>query len=400
MPSLDALRARGREIETPRATEAQWVYSATQLSMFHGCPRKWFFKYLLGYPTPTSAAAKLGKELHAEVERYYEDGTIPPSERGKLLIANLPEPSDFTHQEGKILFPVRDKSGPWFTGYIDLLANEPSELVEIIDHKTTSDLKWAKSEWELRSDVQMMSYAHWAFAYPFKNEEELRVTHNVVTTKGKPTPRRTSTTVLRGEVANRWAEHLKIIDDAEEMRRAANGDVRKVEARGIENGECEKYGGCPFAALCAGAQFGQEITRHCDQENEVFNPPDAPAPGEEVKEPVSNKSDILAKLRDRQKMKKSDYDAQKKAEKEAKTAETSESTEPEKTEAAAKEETPPKEEKEKKPRAPRKAKPKPSADAAVDAVDLQKLATAVLMTHKVTSVQVDGDGASIQLRAS
>lgn len=262
----------------PKVRQEPWVYSASQLQTFHGCPRKWYFYYILGYPRPTTSSQQVGKDVHAEVEKHLLGVEDAEDERALALIENVkPVENVYGNEsvfiEQKIRFPVRgsDLGGPWFVGYIDYLVLGDDE-VTITDHKTTKDLKWAKTEYELQNDIQLMSYAYWAVTYPSPEADRVLVGHNVVTTQGLIQARYTQTVVDPAHVRARWQGHLKIVDQIENVRKI--GDVRKVDPTGLQNGECQKYGGCSYSSICATAQFGKEI--------KMFRPPDAPVEVQEV----------------------------------------------------------------------------------------------------------------------
>ena len=277
LEQLQALGAAG-----PTVTPAPWKYSASQLKTYHDCARKWYFAKVLGYPEPTSPAAQLGQKLHAEVEAWFQDGTEPPSLEARLLLDGLPERSDDLVVEGQAqirVYPDR-RDGPRFQGYVDLI--EPGEVVTIWDHKTTGSLRWAKSEYELKQDIQMISYAHFYFLADGE-AREVDVAHNYVTTKGYPERRIVRARLSRKHVRERWAELVALIETMETTR--ALGDVRKV--RKTESA-CNKYGGCPHRENCARASFGRPVP--------MFNPPDAPKP-ETPDDDAPPVSDALALLR-------------------------------------------------------------------------------------------------------
>lgn len=267
---LEHLRTLGQD--GPTVTPGAWTYSASQLRKFHDCPRAWFFQKILNYPTPTSEAAELGKSLHSQVENYIKDGTEPEDERAWLLLRNLGS-IDLSREdltvEGHIKFLVdpSNPGGPRFQGFIDLTVPGAVRVI-VWDHKTTSNLKWAKSEHELHHDIQMVSYAHWVFSQ-CADVDEVEVVHSYVTTRGVPEQRVVRAVLTRAEVAERWAELEKLITEMERVR--ALEDVRKVS---VNLDSCSKYGGCPHASVCARAQMGMEVG--------MFNPPDAADGREEV----------------------------------------------------------------------------------------------------------------------
>lgn len=234
-------------------------YSASQLALFRACRRKWWFSYPAGFKTPPGPSQLLGSEIHRQIEKYLLDGAEPADARAVEGLRSLAStPAGALHVEGGItipLSPAADGTPRSFVGFIDLLDDGNPAKPVITDHKTTSDVRYAKTSYELAEDVQMLSYAKHAIdRYPEAVEVELR--HNVIPTKGAPRALLTSTTVGRAHVESRWASYLPILaemDLGHETRNAAD-----VPDDGRENGECQKYGGCPHAGRCAASIFRTE----------------------------------------------------------------------------------------------------------------------------------------------
>ena len=65
--------------------------SASQVSKHDECKRAWWFQYIMGLPVPQKASAALGEAMHAQLEKYLNDGT-PPDEStpaGRIAKAGL-----------------------------------------------------------------------------------------------------------------------------------------------------------------------------------------------------------------------------------------------------------------------------------------------------------------------
>lgn len=236
-------------------------YSASQLSKFRACGRAWWFERVAGYRTPPGPSQLLGSAIHKGAEDYLTDGAEPGDARVvaalESVAAHTP-PGGRLHVEGGIeipLAPALDGTPRAFVGFIDLLDDGDPVRPVITDHKTTSDLKYAKTSYELAEDVQMLAYAKHAIdKYPSAVEVELR--HNVIPTRGIPRAVMTSTKVSRAHVERKWSSFLPIF--AEMDRTHAISNAADVPATGHETGECSKYGGCPHAGRCASAIFRTE----------------------------------------------------------------------------------------------------------------------------------------------
>src|SRR5687767_332853 len=73
------------------------IFSATQVSVFEDCPRKWSFRYIEGIETPPHPSAVLGTEVHAALEGWLRNATAPDftTRAGSIAASGLhllPEP--------------------------------------------------------------------------------------------------------------------------------------------------------------------------------------------------------------------------------------------------------------------------------------------------------------------
>lgn len=158
-----------------------------------GCPRKWWFKYVAGLPAPQDAKMQRGDELHKLVERflgtgvlYFPKGDVRMRTMVQALMPRLDSLRAAQDAGAKIVIeqPARILlDGVVCTGKVDVrLLNEDGRIVEVIDWKTTSDLKWAKSQQQMRKDTQLMVYAEdarWRGAH-----NPLKLTLEYVTEQG------------------------------------------------------------------------------------------------------------------------------------------------------------------------------------------------------------------------
>lgn len=141
-------------------------WSASQIETFRMCNRKWWWNYIFGVPKEDTVDTVLGKQVHAEIEYYLTTGDaskLGEIARPALAAGHLPKPGTV---EIEVPIGIDKRAGvatgePLITlagmpgeGYIDV-----RDGTEVWDHKTTGDLKYAKTVEELRSNVQMIIYA-------------------------------------------------------------------------------------------------------------------------------------------------------------------------------------------------------------------------------------------------
>ena len=227
-----------------------WPYvSASQFKTYALCNRKWHIERFSGLPRPEpSPAMLLGTEVHELLEKYLTTGAVPEEGRASDIanagIHLLPKPLKAT-VEGRIEIGFVNMQPP-LVGFVDVyVPPEHTEdgIPEVIDHKTTSAWKWAKTEEQLRSDMQMIPYAAWALEE--SRCEQVRITHVQYLTKGSPEARRVSVVLTQKEVLTEWMGLVKV---AKEMRETAN--TKKTEDVEGNASACGAFGGCPYQDIC------------------------------------------------------------------------------------------------------------------------------------------------------
>lgn len=155
--------------------------SASQIATSRQCLRRWWFEKVRGLTSPGTAATLFGSTLHAVVEGYllkmneqqlteHIRATVPDTtsaniKKAKDLLAVaipaavLPPPgSGRVEEEMVIPFPPMPGGLKGRLDYVDLQRAVPL----VLDHKTTSDPAYAKTEETLRSDPQVILYSRWA----------------------------------------------------------------------------------------------------------------------------------------------------------------------------------------------------------------------------------------------
>jgi hypothetical protein len=277
-------------------TPDAWTTSASQVSLYDvhsgGCARKWVFRYLLGLKTPQHPAAALGEDVDTgQLQPYLRDGrpfdfTRPSGEIAASGLAFLPKPKTNSLEVQKhfvIPSPTLIEGEPvgiQFQGYIDLWLPRgmtgDAETPLVIDFKTTSDLKWAKSEEDLKTDTQAQLYA-FAAAY-LTRKRTVDLTWIYLQTRGARKAKRVHLQVTADQAAEQFA---RINDVALEMKTARDANPSPLELPPNPDA-CESYGGCPYRDRC-NLSPAQVIA--------------AVAAKEERKESMSNTAAFLAAMR-------------------------------------------------------------------------------------------------------
>jgi hypothetical protein len=226
--------------------------SASQLKTAALCPRKWWFEKLSDLPKPEPTRALIeGSAIHKQVEDYLKHGTTPIDLRASALTKHYPPRS---HGNGRLISEQEVNLSPADTGlavpllgFIDLvdLTALPHTL-GIVDFKTVGDWKWAKTEEELRTDLQMVPYAVWALNTYKPNA--VSVAHLQV---HKATAQTAEVSAILDTRHTRkvWSE--TIVPLSHNMAEWATLEVTKVPAVVTA---CGAFGGCPYLSHCQRGQ--------------------------------------------------------------------------------------------------------------------------------------------------
>lgn len=231
--------------------------SPSQIESFSLCRRKWWFRSIAGIEEPEKPSAALGTAIHAALEDYVENGTMPdtstPAGRAAepglvFLTPRMAHPTEGWALKERAIDPEDEDtlrlSGVPLKMRIDLV--DPSQSpIEIIDHKSTSDLKWAKSEDELPYNVQMVIYAKWAMTQC--QVPVVGVSHIVYVTAGRPYSKKTGPVHLdAAHVDSEWEKLGLVVDQMKDTATARlPSDVPPSHAA------CGAFGGCYFRSRCA-----------------------------------------------------------------------------------------------------------------------------------------------------
>lgn len=225
--------------------------SASQLGTYLGCNRKWWLEKIgSGGRSEESPSQALGKAVHKVIEQYLR-GEIETLDH-PLLTMNTFVDSVKSRPNVELLieheFMFRLGAKP-IMGFIDLMiVDRVGQVVDIWDHKTTKDWKYAKTEAQLLTDPQALVYvAEAARLFP---GYLLRFGHHVIHTQKVQIQRTTDLEKVSfdGPAIERAVAYVEMVAGAM-IRDAGTLDGRDVAPN---LGECYKYGGCAFRARCKG----------------------------------------------------------------------------------------------------------------------------------------------------
>ena len=240
--------------------------SASQISTFRECPRKWYFDKIVRLPRTSTSATELGSRVHAVLEAYLrgEVESIDTSDEVGQIAASglgyLPPVSSVLEIERSLEGDMALDDAPVpVQGYVDVIDARSNE---ILDHKTTSSQRYIKTQKELRDNVQMIMYAT-AYLRRFPQESHVTLTHIYYGTK-KRWSKKVSVKVSREHVESQWSAIKETITQMIEVSRADNaGDAPTCYEA------CDNYGGCPYRGQCFRAP---SYLPHTDTENTPTQP--------------------------------------------------------------------------------------------------------------------------------
>jgi CRISPR/Cas system-associated exonuclease Cas4 (RecB family) len=223
--------------------------SASQIDTYLTCRRKWHLNKICCLPIPQHPSAALGEEVHKGQEKFLaddEEGGGNEADVHRLAKASIPllrQLRGNVFVEKKMERSLRN--GITFVGRIDILDFKSDEdRPRILDWKTTSNMQYAKTEEELATNVQMLSYAYEALCTQ-PVVKAVRLAHYVIPTKNG-TPRYTETQVTPLQVHKGWTQMQDIVDEMRETARVTSPDDVTPTLSA-----CGAYGGCAFRDKCA-----------------------------------------------------------------------------------------------------------------------------------------------------
>jgi len=225
--------------------------SATQISFWNECQRKWAFRYLEKiYPAP-KPGAKLGDDTHQKLKTYFSTNTLPiapdlVTDLALAAIEELPAPNRALSVEEKFYFLSPTRAFVW-VGLADLIDPRGS-VPRVHDHKTTKDFKWAKTKEELVTDPQATLYAVYAMSRFRAEQVDLSWLYirTVPTKKGVIKTRKVEARVSKDDVCEKFAEIDDLGAELVKLHRAKPATLTLKANRAA----CGSYGGCPYLSKC------------------------------------------------------------------------------------------------------------------------------------------------------
>lgn len=272
------------------------VISASQVETWDDCRRKWWFSKVQRLPELDKGFQIYGNVIHSVADRYFgaDDrgydtktgkpvdlfpdgweksydrtdpkkllGVVSPQEQAqiKLLVRRAIDQGIWTRMpnrepEASFFRPVIDRIA--IIGYIDLMTHD-----EVHDHKSTKNMRYAKSAADLKTNKQLLIYARECFVRADEAGRKLdtvTVRHNTFSKDPKdPVVRAVSNTVGRQEVSDFWAT---VRERAVEMRKLKRAGIQIESWSAVpaakDEKTCESYGGCAFANICGKIETPQK----------------------------------------------------------------------------------------------------------------------------------------------
>ncbi len=227
-------------------------YSATQISTAEVCLRKWAWGRIDGIYGPPNKWAALGIETHKQMYEWGRDRRAPrfgaPGVVGKaaelaaalITVAPPPQTKGLEHENKNLLLMDQHE----VVLIIDVWNPIGSDVPEVIDYKTTTELFWAKTKEELIDDCQFATYTGWALTTT--QSEVVRGKWLYVNTVGKPTPFPVVREVTFNDIQARLEQNLETIKELEAIHQSG---IPAIEVPYDASG-CDKFGGCPYKELC------------------------------------------------------------------------------------------------------------------------------------------------------
>lgn len=260
------------------------ILSPSQVESFDsctpfGCNRKWWFKSVQKIPEKSNPNQLLGTEIHAEFEKFLLTGKAGSKyfDAAQRILEDLR--LSFYGVETWVFTEV---GGVKFRGKVDVLLGSKERVSGILDWKTTSDFRYAKSGEELARNTQLMVYAH-AIQANFPTTPTLDLVHVYVRTKGKPQVRQVQISVDKAHVDNYVLETLTpLVKSMAEV--AKEVDVKRIKP------DLSKCKWCAYANICPKGENMPTIKDLMKAREQVQTPPkpepilphDAPASKPEI----------------------------------------------------------------------------------------------------------------------
>ena len=243
-----------------------YLFSASQISTFEMCPRKWAWNKIDKLESPPNKYAEMGTQVHHHLENWLRHRKLPAVGEAAVvanaMIPHLPPPQAVQPDDIEREFHWRFHEVA-FRGFIDLIHFDSSKEVPvtIYDHKTTSDLQWAKTAEDLGVDVQAPLYARVLMDQTSTDAVQLQWTY--ATRKARPQVLPVRRLITRDEILPRVSQ---TVASAREMQSILNAGCTAIEVP-YDASACDAFGGCPFRDNC-NLTTQQKVQSAMSQENQ------------------------------------------------------------------------------------------------------------------------------------
>ena len=235
------------------AKPAGIILSPSQIDRWDMCQRWWAWQYIAKIRSPQNAAAKLGGEVHAHLEKWLRDATPPPDTKSGIIAQRM-IPTLIAHGvlpgSGVVerRFWFRTRLGHQYTGFIDWSGVLGDMVATVIDHKTSGDLRWAKTEADLHNDIQAVIYA--VVGFVGFGTDTLQLMWNYGETKKKKNTyavKPVKTTVHLAVVADKFERVIEPVAAEIIFHHHAQNHPLSFPP---SPQSCGAYGGCPHQGRC------------------------------------------------------------------------------------------------------------------------------------------------------
>ena len=252
-PAEHAVAVAAAEARLAHVDDTVFV-SPSQHEVFELCKRKWAFQRLDGAARFESDKMKFGTEGHGIAEQWLRNGTVPPrSEAGEVFkqgIHLLPAPHAELMIEAGLELEL--KGNIVMVGFIDVLVPphlRQSKVPQVIDHKFTSDLRYAKTPEQLRNDAQAVVYSV-AVMERFKSRsvDGAWVYYGFSGPNHKPSG--TKVVPFHHTVDSATKPWNRIVEQSHEMAKLRRNPALKAVDVEPTPTACSAFGGCEFAGVC------------------------------------------------------------------------------------------------------------------------------------------------------
>lgn len=232
-------------------SDEAWKVSPSQYSTWTACQRKWYFEKVLKIASPQHPSAELGERCHTAIENYLKSGQREGDEDVLRILTYVWEQPWLAR---RVLDPdvhIEDWAtgvvgGVPYRGRIDMFWKEGRKAV-IVDHKTTANFKYRKTDAEAKTDPQTLFYSEYLFQD--QDIDEIEIRYHYIQTRGIPqAPMMVVVSYTRDEILQPL-ENLGVF--LREMR-----DARELPLEKIPRNEksCWLYGTrCFYYADCTDA---------------------------------------------------------------------------------------------------------------------------------------------------